>query len=150
MPSRPQPIAWRVASALLRRRRPTPSPTMQKNARPVSEAAINSLKQLSAVFSVQSSERRCCSQYDYLPAGSQVRRLSKSWARRWIILACLVQSEGTEVLAPRLGRTLSHFLNALRFASSFSSSRGLNTMLTSLSAFRGPSARRRLLTSPHY
>jgi hypothetical protein len=25
---------------------------------------------------VQSSERRCCSQYDYLPAGSQVRRLS--------------------------------------------------------------------------
>jgi hypothetical protein len=113
--------------------------TIQKSARPVSEAAINSLKQLSAAFSGfrAPSDAAVRNTIIFLQGLKSVGSLNLG---RVAGLSSLLSSiSGYRGPSATAGKNTLSLLNSLRFASTFSSSRGLNTMLTSLSAFRGPS-----------
>lgn len=113
---------------------------MTKNARPVSEVAINSLKQLSAVFSTfrAPSDAAVRNTIIFLQGLKSVGALNLG---RVSGLAGLLSAiSGFRGPSSTAGKNTQSLLSALRLAGSYTASRGLASTLTALSAFRGPSS----------
>lgn len=113
---------------------------LQKNARPVSDAAIRSLKELSAAFTGfrAPSDAAVRNTIIFLQGLKSVGTLNLG---RVTGLASLLSAiSGYRGPSPSAGKNTLAVLNALRFVSTFSMPRGLTQMLGALSVFKGPSA----------
>jgi tape measure domain-containing protein len=114
--------------------------SMQQNARPVSEAAINSIKSLSDAFRNfrAPSDAAVRNAIIFLQGLKSVGSLNLG--RVTGLAGLLAAISGYRGPSATAGKNTLSVLNALRFASSYSSPRGLAGTLAALSAFRGPTA----------
>jgi tape measure domain-containing protein len=113
---------------------------MQRNARPVSDAAIRSLKALSSVFAGfrAPSDAAVRNTIIFLQGLKSVGTLNLG--RVTGLASLLATISGYRGPSPTAGKNTLAVLNALRFVSTFSMPRGLVQMLAALSTFKGPSA----------
>lgn len=114
--------------------------SLQSAAKPVSQAAIDSLRQLSAVLSKfkAPSDAAVRNTIIFLQGIKSVGALNLG--RVSGLAGILSAISGFRGPTATSGKNTLSLLNALRFASSYSSPRGLAQTLTALSAFRGPTA----------
>jgi tape measure domain-containing protein len=112
---------------------------MQRNARPVSDAAIRSLKALSSVFAGfrAPSDAAVRNTIIFLQGLKSVGTLNLG--RVTGLASLLATISGYRGPSPTAGKNTLAVLNALRFVSTFSMPRGLVQMLAALSTFKGPS-----------